>query len=293
MNYLGMLIVTEDRPFVKSPHVSPVDNSPNLPHRGRGTAAPLFYGIAATGSYFRFNSLRDAPPGGEAFNLPLRGRGTAAAVEEGRYGRERCVLISRSLPQRPSSVSLTRASSPEGEAFNLPLRGRGTAVAVEEGCYGRERCVFISCSRPQRPSSVSLTRASTAFYGIAATGSYFRFNSLRDAPPGGEAFNLPLRGRGTAAAVEEGRYGRERCVFISRSRPQRPSSVSLTRASSPGGEAFNLPLRGRGTAAAVEEGCYGRERCVISSRSRPEGKPKKPAQPGWPRRFRDSSHMVN
>ena len=24
-------------------------------------------------------------------NLPLRGRGTAAAVEEGRYGRERCV----------------------------------------------------------------------------------------------------------------------------------------------------------------------------------------------------------
>ena len=42
--------------------------SPNLPLRGRGTDAPLFYGIAATGSYFRFNSLRDAPPGGEAFS---------------------------------------------------------------------------------------------------------------------------------------------------------------------------------------------------------------------------------
>ena len=82
-------------------------------------------------------------------------------------------------------------------------------------------------------------------------------------------------------------------VIPSRSRPERPSSVSLTRASSPEGEAFNLPLRGRGTAAAVEEGRYGRERCVISSRSRPEGKPKKPAQPGWLRRFRDSSHMVN
>ena len=38
--------------------------SPNLPLRGRGTDAPLFYGIAATGSYFRFNSLRDAPPEG-------------------------------------------------------------------------------------------------------------------------------------------------------------------------------------------------------------------------------------
>ena len=29
--------------------------------------------------------------------------------------------------------------------------------------------------------------------------------------PEGEAFNLPLRGRGTAAAVEEGRHGREGC----------------------------------------------------------------------------------
>ena len=184
---------------------------PNLPHRGRGTAAPLFYGIAATGSYFRFNSLRDAPP--------------------------------------------------EGEAFNLPLRGRGTAAAVEEGRYGRERCVFISRSRPERPSSVSLTRASTAFYGIAATGSYFRFNSLRDAPPGGEAFNLPLRGRGTA--------DRRRCVaqrtefsiaaggsytIISWKRgvmeesgayllaaPARsaPPQSGLRPASSPGGEAFS------------------------------------------------------
>ena len=42
--------------------------SPNLPLRKRGTDAPLFYGIAATGSYFRFNSLRDAPPGGEALS---------------------------------------------------------------------------------------------------------------------------------------------------------------------------------------------------------------------------------
>ena len=90
--------------------------------------APLFYGIAATGSYFRFNSLRDAPPGGEAFNLPLRGRGTAAAVEEGRYGSELYVLSYRSRPEHPSSVSLTRASSPGGEAFNLPRRGRRLAA---------------------------------------------------------------------------------------------------------------------------------------------------------------------
>ena len=145
-------------------------------------------------------------------------------MEEGRYGRERCVFISYSRPVHPSSVSLTRASSPEGEAFNLPLRGRGTAAApegkalnlphrgrgtaaaVEEGRCGRERCekgnhgsperearvLIPSRARPVHPSSVSLTRASS---------------------PEGEAFNLPLRGRGTAAAVEEGRCGRERCGF--------------------------------------------------------------------------------
>ena len=37
---------------------------------------------------------------------------------------------------------------------------------------GEPERVIPSRSRPQRPSSVSLTRASTAFYGIAAGGSY-------------------------------------------------------------------------------------------------------------------------
>ena len=144
------------------------------------------------------SGLRPASsPEGEAFNLPHRGRGTAAA--------------------------------PEGKALNLPHRGRGTAAAVEEGRYGRERCekgnhgsperearVRISSrSRPVHPSSVSLTRASSTFCGIAATGSYFRFNSLRDAPPEGEAFNLPLRGRGTAAVGGGGRGAlRERAVQL-------------------------------------------------------------------------------
>lgn len=32
-----------------------------------------------------------------------------------------------------------------------------------------------------------LRRSSIAFYGIAATGSYDHFDSLRDAPPEGEA----------------------------------------------------------------------------------------------------------
>ena len=42
----------------------------NLLLRGKGTAAVGGggNGIAATGSYVRFNSLRDAPPEGEAFS---------------------------------------------------------------------------------------------------------------------------------------------------------------------------------------------------------------------------------
>ncbi len=149
-------------------------------------------------------------------------------MEEGRCGRERCGFISYSRPVHPSSVSLTRASSPEGEAFNLPLRGRGTAAAVEEGRCGRERCEkgnhgsperearvrILSRARPVHPSSVSLTRASSTFCGIAATGSYFRFNSLRDAPPEGEAFNLPLRGRWPADRRDGRGALRERVVRI-------------------------------------------------------------------------------
>ena len=62
---------------------------------------------------------------------------------------------------------------------------------------------FSNRSRSERPSSVRASALpAPLFYGIAATGSYyFRFNSLRDAPPEGEALP-PLRGRWTAAAVE-------------------------------------------------------------------------------------------
>ena len=90
----------------------------------------------------------------------------------------------------PPQSGLRPASSPVGEAFNLPLRGRWLAAGeTDEGRYGREWYVFPHRSRPLHPSSVSLTRASTTFYGIAATGSYVRFNSLRDAPPAGEALS--------------------------------------------------------------------------------------------------------
>ncbi len=54
-------------------------------------------------------------------------------------------------------------------------------------------------------------RLSSKNYGTAATGSYRRFNSLRDAPPVVEGKKLPLRGsRQGEALIEEGRSVRER-----------------------------------------------------------------------------------
>ena len=50
------------------------------------------------------------------------------------------------------------------------------------------------------PHQSRLRRASITFYGIAATGSYFDFHSLRDAPPGGKPFSyiLPFSSRNSA-----------------------------------------------------------------------------------------------
>ena len=65
---------------------------------------------------------------------------------------------------------------------------------MDEGPYARERsvyCVFLAAPAHNAPPQSRLRRASSTFYGIAATGSYVRFNSLRDAPPVGEAF-LPF-----------------------------------------------------------------------------------------------------
>ena len=69
-------------------------------------------------------------------------------------------------------------------------KGDRREAVVDEGPYARERsvyCVFLAAPAHNAPPQSRLRRASSTFYGIAATGSYVRFNSLRDAPPGGEA----------------------------------------------------------------------------------------------------------
>ena len=101
----------------------------------------------------------------------------------------KCWKISENIRNRPGKR--------RGGLKNLPLRGRGTAAqaAVEEGRWMRKRCAISNCSHEKRPSSVSLTRVGSTFYGIAATGSYIRFNSLGDAPPGGKLFHSITRKR--------------------------------------------------------------------------------------------------
>ena len=49
---------------------------------------------------------------------------------------------------------------------------------------------FLTALSHSAPPQSGLRPASSTFYGIAATGSYFELDSLRDAPPGGEAFLL-------------------------------------------------------------------------------------------------------
>ena len=66
------------------------------------------------------------------------------------------------------------------DSLKLPHRGSWQGAALtEEGRGGREHSEkgmqATNRSRPQHPSSIN--------YGIAATGSYRRFDSLRDAPP--------------------------------------------------------------------------------------------------------------
>ena len=71
-----------------------------------------------------------------SLNLPPRGRGTAAAVEEGPCGRERYVITNRFRSQRPSSVSLPRASSPGGEAILFPNPGQVPPVVGRKAPQG-------------------------------------------------------------------------------------------------------------------------------------------------------------
>ena len=77
---------------------------------------------------------------------------------------------------------------------SLPHRGRRLGAAeTEEGRCGRERYVIPTAPAHYAPPQSGLRPASSTFYGIAATGSYARLDSLRDAPPGGEALRHPSR----------------------------------------------------------------------------------------------------
>ena len=148
---------------------------PNLPPRGRGTAA-----IGGGGR----GALRERAVGNtRVLRLPCKGSWLGAAETEGfRFFLEKPPLEAEKRPgYAENPVILLRRGLAAGQA------GTPQSAALTAPLAGEPERVFSDCSRPLCPSSVSLTRASTTFYGISATGSYVRFISLRDAPPGGEA----------------------------------------------------------------------------------------------------------
>ena len=122
---------------------------------------------------------------------------------------------------------------------------------MDEGPRTTGRYTITGRSRPLRPSSVSLSRASTTFYGIAATGSYVRSNSLRDAPPGGEAFPQPSpSGKGDRRSGGRGASD-DRALHNYLPLPLATPLLSLADASQlPRRGSFSpLPPRGRGADA--------------------------------------------
>ncbi len=54
------------------------------------------------------------------------------------------------------------------------------------GESGRKNVCKLHTTLSSETPLPPLRRSPFTFYGIAATGSYGRFNSLRDAPPAGE-----------------------------------------------------------------------------------------------------------
>ena len=90
--------------------------------------------------------------------------------------------------------SALRVRKPRAATASIPSRGA-------KGLYEFARGFSASVLRTA-PHQSRLRRASITFYGIAATGSYDDLNSLRDAPPGGEASGPAV------AAVPLPRWGR-------------------------------------------------------------------------------------
>ena len=73
-----------------------------------------------------------------------------------------------------------------------PGSGVSRSKSNESGSYTmirafmQSRCRVLLCTAPH---PTRLRRATITIYGIAATGSYKNFDSLRDAPPQGKALN--------------------------------------------------------------------------------------------------------
>ena len=125
----------------------------------------------------------------QALGSPGRGAGPAIAGSEGSgFSLEKpppeaeCrpgYLESPVFAPPAQGLAKGQAGTPQSAALPAPLPGDPLSVRIRPSLL-----IPLLCTAPHQSR---LRRASITFYGIAATGSYDDLNSLRDAPPGGEA----------------------------------------------------------------------------------------------------------
>ena len=179
---------------------------PPLISQGFRPASITFYGIAATGSYDDLNSLRDAPPGGDAPLTFPTGEGAA------RTGR------------RMRSSTQNRCGEPPGEfvqALGSPGRGAGPAIAGSEGSgFSLEKPPPEAECRPgYSKSPVFAPPAQGLAKGQAGT-------------PQSAALPAPLPGEPLSVRIRPGLLIPLLCTA--------PHQSGLRPASFPGGEAFSF-----------------------------------------------------
>ena len=170
-------------------------------------------------------------------------------MDEGRCGSEWYVFSNRSRPLPPSSVRATPCQLPRRGSFLTFPSGEGGSPQArrKRGVTGESGTYFPTAPAQNAPPQSGLRPASS---------------------PVGEAFNLPLRGRGTAAAVDEGRCGSEWYVFSNRSRPERPSSVRATPCQLPRRGSFFSP---QGKVKDYRSSKYRSSRSRYRTASSPRG----------------------
>ena len=90
--------------------------------------------------------------------------------------------------RRASSSCALRACTPQAATISIPFRGAKGTLSPTTLVHNAPLPSRFTRHLPRRGRLRGSLRDAPQHYGIAATGSYIPLDSLRDAPPPGEAF---------------------------------------------------------------------------------------------------------